>query len=544
MNLHVLSNINFDPFKNEFLSSKIKNISLSGFNQYMYELIDPNSNLNKNFFDLVFFHLDGDELFNFSIENKEFIYNEGPSTQFIESLKIFSINNPKTNIIVSGISISSLTTYNHLNSFTNFSFSEIQFSINKKIINLSKDHLNLHYFDFPALVSKFGQSKLIDYKYWYLGRIKYSTFGTKVISKYFNSLTNSVFGLTKKVLVLDLDNTLWGGVIGEDGIDGIRLSEDGIGKVYRDFQEEILRLKSLGIILAISSKNNEADAKEAFDNHNMMLLKFDDFAVKKINWNNKSDNIRDIAKELNIGLDSIVFIDDNPVEREFVKESIPELSVPVFPLEIFMLKDWFINDVVYEYFPKISLTDEDIDKTNQYERNVKRVEQKSTFLNINDYINTLDIKIKINLNDKNNISRISQLTQKTNQFNLSTKRYSESEIENFMNDNTKFVFSTVYEDKFGNEGVVSVLIAELTSQTSICIDTFLMSCRVIGRNVEKTILKKTIDVLLKKHRIDTVNMIFNPTKKNILAQEFYKKCGFLKSSEKLKIKKLKTKLNE
>ena len=280
MNLYVISNINLDSFKDELLSTKIDNVSFAGYNQYINELIDVNSNLNKKKYDLVFFHLDGDQLFKFSIENDEFIYDDGTFIYFINSLSKFLAENSNTNIIISGINISSITSYNNLDSFVKNSFFEIQFSTNKKIKELSRKYTNLHYFDFPSIVSKFGETQLIDYKFWYLGRIKYSHFGMKIISNYFTSLINGIFGSTKKVLVLDLDNTLWGGVIGEDGLDGIELSEDGIGKIFRDFQNEILKLKSLGILLAICSKNNSSDVDEVFENHKMMLLKSDDFTVK------------------------------------------------------------------------------------------------------------------------------------------------------------------------------------------------------------------------------------------------------------------------
>ena len=544
MNLILLSNINIDPLKHELQNSNFENIDSSGFNQYMIELIDPNSKINKNHYDVVFFHLDGDELFDFTFNNNMFDFKESLFNQFVKKLANYSLNNPKTNIVVSGIYISSITTFNHLNSSVNISLSDIQFSINKKIKKISQNNTNVHYLDFPAIISEHGSSQIFDFKYWYLGRIKYSNLGIKFLSIFFNSLTSSIFGFSKKVLVLDLDNTLWGGVIGEDGIEGIHLSEDGIGKIYRDFQNEILKLKSLGVILAICSKNNEIDAKEVFDNHDMMILKYDDFAIKKINWINKTKNIEEISNELNLGLNSIVFIDDNPREREFVKKSLTDVNVPDFPEEIHNLKNWFIHDVVYKFFSKKSITFEDLDKTNQYERNKKRSVEETISSDIEQYINALEIKININTNDKNNIPRISQLTQKTNQFNLSTKRYSENEISDLMLDSNKFIYSSSYQDKFGKEGIISVVIIELIDEYTIFIDTFLMSCRVIGRNVEKVIFKQILNILIGKCNIKTVKMEYIESKKNILAKEFYTNCGFKKSFKSLEIKTLISKLNE
>ena len=525
MSLSVLSNINIDPLKNQLTKVGFENVQFAGYNQFLLELINPQSDLQSKTPDMIFFHLDGEELLKVTLTDGSTSYDKNAFNSFVTLVEQFALKNKNSSIIISGIVLPPLNIFTHLNRNSEKSLSKIQDAVNTEIENLSIKYSNIFYFDFPAMVSFFGINALVDEKFWYLGRIKYTNIAFVQIAKHLKSLIDAIHGRTKKVLVLDLDNTLWGGIIGEDGLQGIQLSEDGIGKVYRDFQKLIKQLKSIGVLLAVCSKNNETDALEAFDSHKMMILNNKDFITKRINWNNKVDNIRSIAKDLELGLDSFVFIDDNPVEREFVKQNIPELIVPEFPKDIEQLNKWFINDVVFPYFSKVTLTNEDIEKTKQYERNIKR-KTLETSLDLGDYINSLDIKLSMSVDDKNQIPRISQLTQKTNQFNLTTKRYTEGEIENFMNDKSKHVFSVEYSDKFGNEGIIAVSIVEIIQNNIAFIDTFLMSCRVIGRNVEYTFLQKIIEMLSSKFNINEFRTEYIPTTKNILAKEFHKRCGF------------------
>lgn len=530
MNLSILSNINIDPLKGQLIKQGFDNVHFAGYNQFLFELINPNSELNTKSPKFVFFHLDGEELFKSTLTNSSKIFDKETFNSFIYNIEIYALNNPNTNIIISGIFLSSFSIYTHLNRNTEISINKIQDSANLSIEKLAKKHSNIFYFDFPALISIFGTNSFIDEKFWYLGRIKYTNTAFLQIAKQLKSLIDAINGKTKKVLVLDLDNTLWGGIIGEDGINGIILSEDGIGKIYREFQKHIKHIQSIGILLAICSKNNESDANEVFESHKMMVLSNNDFVARKINWNNKADNIKLIAKELDLGLDSFVFIDDNPVERQLVRENIPQITVPEFPKDIDQLNKWFISEVVYPFFSKVNLTKEDKNKTKQYERNIKRKSLEST-LDLNDYIKSLNIKLSISIDDKNQISRISQLTQKTNQFNLSTKRYTENEIDSFINDKLNHIFTAEYWDKYGNEGIISVAIVNIIDK-KVNIDTFLMSCRVIGRYVEFDFLQNVIDILIHKYNIETISADFFPTTKNILAKEFYEKCGFLTNETK------------
>lgn len=535
MSISVLSNINIDPLKNQLVKQGFENVHFAGYNQYIQELLNPNSDLQSKTPNTIFFHLDGEELLKVTLANGSTFYNKNVFHSFISLIEQFAIKNTTSNILISGIVLSPLNVFTHLNHNSKKSISKIQDYVNNKIEKLSQKYSNIYYFDFPAIVSAYGINSLVDEKFWYLGRIKYTNIAFIQIAKYLKSLINAISGKTKKVLVLDLDNTLWGGIIGEDGLHGIQLSEDGIGKVYRDFQKIIKQLKSLGILLAICSKNNETDVLEAFGSHKMMILKMKDFVAKRINWDNKVENIRSVAKDLELGLDSFVFIDDNPVEREFVKQNIPGLSVPEFPKDIEQLNKWFINDVVFQYFSKVTLTNEDKEKTKQYERNSKRKVLEAS-LDLGDYIKSLEIKLSVSIDDKNQVQRISQLTQKTNQFNLTTKRYTESEIKKFMNNKLSHVFSLEYSDKYGNEGIIAASIIEINQKNIAFIDTFLMSCRVIGRNIEFSFLQKIIEKLSAQYNTNMFKAEYIPTTKNILAKEFYKLCDFESANDHILLK--------
>ena len=438
------------------------------------------------------------------------------------SMENYLESRPNTVIVLNNLYLNPYRTETHLDANSEYSFSDIEISLNRKIKEFAKDSPSFIILDWKRAVSFYGYKSLYDIKYWYLGRIKYTKLGFEILNKEFESLLKAYTGKIKKVLVLDLDNVLWGGIIGEDGLDGIKLSEDGIGKAYRDFQKLIKQMKDIGILLTICSKNNLEDVKEVFENHPMMVLNFDDFVSKKINWKNKVTNIKEIADELNLGLDSFVFIDDNPTEREVVRRYLEMVAVPDFPSNPEDLPQWFINDVVFEYFPKISVTKEDMEKTRQYIANIKR-KNMSKKLDINEFLRTLEIRIKIYNDDTRFLVRTAQMTQKTNQFNLTTKRYTENDIRNFINNPDWHIFNLEYEDKFGNEGIVGTSIVKVDGKNAY-IDSFLMSCRIIGKNVEYVFLYE----ILKKLRELGVNNVYAQyikTRKNSLVKNFYDECG-------------------
>lgn len=502
--LAVLSNINIDPLKN-FLNGSDLELYFAGYNQWQIELTNSDSNLYKFNPDFIFLHIDAEEL-------------QDKTDDLIKTVEHYLVMFLKTNFIVSNLFYPPYSIDSYINTSINKTI-----GLNNELSNLQNKYPGIFIFDFNRLVTLYGYRQFFSHKFWYLGRIKYTNAGFRYISQEIKNVLNCIQGRSKKVLALDLDNTLWGGILGEEGWNNIQLSEDGVGRIYADFQRNIKKLSETGILLAIVSKNNEADVKEVFVRNQNMQLSWDNFVSRKINWNNKTDNLREIAIELNIGLDSIVFIDDNAFERDLVKKILPEVRVPDFPEDITELNYWFINDVVYTHFAKIKITTEDLDKTEQYRRNTERA-NVSKLYSYDEYLKQLEIKIIIKSVDNNSISRISQLTQKTNQFNLNAKKYSESELNEMINLKEFNLYSLSYSDKFGNEGITGAAIIKITDNIAE-LDIFLLSCRILGRNVEFKFLDYIISYL-KENNIKNLKTYYFDNGKNNQVKEFLLKYGF------------------
>lgn len=326
----------------------------------------------------------------------------------------------------------------------------------------------------------------------------------------------------KKCLVLDLDNTLWGGIVGEDGIGNLQISGVYPGNCFHDFQELILELKQSGVILGICSKNNYDDVVECFKKRNDLVLSLDDFTIKKINWQEKRLNIAAIAKELNIGLDSIVFVDDNPVERENVK-TLEEVVVLDFPKSPHLMPQHFAKEF-RKYFGIYKLTEDDLNKSNQYEYKAKSEELKNTTSSKDDFIKKLNIKIICEKMNDNNGDRIAQLINKSNQFNLTTKRYDKKTLEN-MSDSLVLAIRVI--DKFGDLGITGVAVARIIDTHKADIDTFLMSCRILGRDIEREFLKIVLNQLWIQG-ITEVTGEFIKSAKNAQVATFYSDNDFQK----------------
>lgn len=383
---------------------------------------------------------------------------------------------------------------------------------------------NIPVIDIAELAADIGRDKFYSPRMWYLGSIPYSMPGEKAIAEEISHALNAIKGKRCKCIVLDLDNTLWGGVIGEDGIGGIELSTSKEGARFRDFQKRLKELKEEGIILAVVSKNNIEDALGGINNHPDMILREKDFVAIKANWDPKPLNIEELSKELNIGLDSFVFIDDNPVEREAVRIALPQVIVPEFPKDTANLEQ-FITAVSKQYFPTLRLTKEDAVKTEQYQTEHKRTELKKTALTLEDYLKSLEMKLTIREIEEADISRAAQLTQKTNQFNLTTRRYTESDIRKIKDSPDYRIWIGELEDKFGSYGKVILAIVRI-KENKATIDTFLMSCRVMGRNVETDFLKH-IETELEQSGVREITGEYLPTEKNSVVRDFWKSCGYV-----------------
>lgn len=373
------------------------------------------------------------------------------------------------------------------------------------------------------LSSKMGLDLWKDYSLWLTSKYSLSYNAITHLSYSLSNLINSLLGKSKKCLVLDLDNTLWGGVIGDVGKEGIILGKDtSIGLAYIDFQLYIRELKNRGVILAVCSKNEFNNAKSGFD-HPDSILKFDDFASFKANWKPKSNNIHEIANDINIGLDSLVFIDDNPVERDLIRKEFKSIvTVPEIGDDIANYRKILDNA---DLFTLTSLSSEDIKRNEYYKNNQKREKFLSTFKNYNEYLKSLKMKAEIDHYKKIYLSRIYQLTNKTNQFNLTTKRMSLQEIEKSMQESNKISLYARLIDKFGDNGLVS-LIQGTISTNKVEIDLWLMSCRVFKRTLEHSLLYSFLSEA-KNRNIKTVRGKYVPTKKNNIVSNLYKEMGFL-----------------
>ena len=298
---------------------------------------------------------------------------------------------------------------------------------NKKLSKAIRDEYSVYIFDFNGFITKYGETNVFDYRQYFFGDIKISLNYIPYFAEEIMSYIKSVLGLNKKCIVLDLDNTLWGGIVGEDGFEGIKLGDDPVGKAYVEFQHQILALHNRGIILAINSKNNFDDAIKVIKEHPNMVLREEHFASLKINWNDKLSNFHEISNELNIGLDSMVFFDDDPVNREYICRNIPEILVVDLPIDPSYYAALLpsMND-----FNILKITEEDVNRGKMYLQQRQRTELQNTLENFDDFIKQLNMKIRIKQANDYTIPRISQLTLKTNQFNLTTKRYPEEDIRN------------------------------------------------------------------------------------------------------------------
>ena len=338
-------------------------------------------------------------------------------------------------------------------------------------------------------------------------------------------LIGAMSGIFKKCLILDLDNTMWGGIIGDDGLENIQLGSLGIGKAFTEFQYWIKKLKNRGIIIAVCSKNTESIAKEPFEKHPDMAIHLEDIAVFVANWENKADNIRQIQSILNIGFDSMVFLDDNPFERNIVRENIPGITVPELPEDPAEYLEFLYRQNLFE---TISFSNEDAERTKQYQIEASRSVQQKNFTNEDDFLKSLNMVSLVEPFNKFNTPRVAQLSQRSNQFNLRTVRYTEADIEMIAASEDMFSFSFTLEDKFGDNGMICVIILKKEDASTLFIDTWFMSCRVLKRGMENFVLN-TIVGFAKEHGCHFLKGEYIETPKNEMVKNHYFQLGFQSS---------------
>ena len=394
---------------------------------------------------------------------------------------------------------------------------------NTALVHAGSEHSNVKILDIREFTRNYPAQEVFDWKFWFISQMGMNPKLAKPFMAWWSRKLDEIALKRKKCLVLDLDNTLWGGVLGEDGIEGIKLGGDYPGKAFHYWQEALLELSKSGVILTVCSKNNEADVLEAWEKNPFMVLKKDNFATWRINWTDKATNIKELAEELNIGLDSFVFVDDNPTERELIRQTLPMVEVPEFPAQPYELPVFF-QDLVEKYFRVYSVTSEDKKKTEQYKANAQRAQAQKSFVDFDAFLESLDIQISIEAANEFNIPRIAQMTQKTNQFNLTTKRYTDADVRQFVEQGWK-IWCISVADKFGDNGITGCVVVNGDT-----IDTFLLSCRILGKGIEVAFMKRVL-LELKNLGITEVKAEYIPTAKNAQVKDFYEKCGFACVSE-------------
>ncbi len=411
---------------------------------------------------------------------------------------------------------------------TNVSFIYQLRKANLLLMELCREAKALYICDIAALQSDLGHGFVFDPKMYVNADMVYSLDFLPYIAKHISDIIQSISGTFKKCLILDLDNTTWGGIIGDDGMEGIQLGYFGMGKVFTELQLWAQQLKQRGVILAICSKNTEEIAREPFESHPDMVLRMEDIAVFVANWETKVSNIRHIQSVLNIGFDSMVFLDDNPFEREMVKSGIPELSVPDLPEDPAEYMR-FLRGL--NLFETASYTEEDEQRTRQYQEESQRNILQQKFENEHDFLASLQMLSDVKAFDTFTIPRVAQLTQRSNQFNLRTIRYTDEDIKRISNSPDYYTLSLTLEDKFGDHGLIAVIILKKESETNLFIDTWIMSCRVLKRGMENFTLNAIVE-LAAFHNFETVTGEYIVTKKNGIVKEHYASLGFIQDRDK------------
>ena len=433
----------------------------------------------------------------------------------LASKKIICLNYPEIEDTVFGSYATKVTS----------SFTYQVRKLNMGLMDLSQRYANLFICDIAGLQNKLGRDMMFAPNVYVSTEMVLSIDALPYVASRVMDIICAIKGQFKKCLILDLDNTVWGGVIGDDGLEGIQLGHGlGIGKAFTEFQMWVKKLKQRGVIICVASKNNEETAKEPFEKHPDMVLKLEDIAVFQANWETKVDNIRTIQRILNIGFDSMVFLDDNPFERNIVRENIPGITVPELPQDPGEYLEYLYS---LNLFETASYSQADKDRTKQYQVEAQRVSLQKTFSNEADFLKSLDMTSVVSGFNKFNTPRVAQLSQRSNQFNLRTVRYTEADIEALGQNPDVIDLSFTLEDKFGDNGLIAVIIMKKQDEETLFIDTWFMSCRVLKRGMEDFTLNTMVEAAREKGYKRIVGE-YLPTPKNKMVENHYPSLGFQK----------------
>ncbi len=527
--LGILSNATYDLINDVLIGTALRygiqlKLCVPGFDQITQQSISQLSEINTTKLDAVLIAQDYRSLsFKDCINDSKFVtvQVENALKLLKECISSLKKTNPKT-IIVQTIALPPADLIGNANLAVKGTQSDLIYCYNAGLIELSRK-CEVVLFDVSSLANKVGLSNWYDQRMWYHAKVPFNLDAVPLYSDQLVRILASIRGKSRKCLILDLDNTLWGGEIGDDGIGGIRLGNGcAVGEAFAAIQKMALSLNERGIVLAVCSKNTEEIAKEPFKKHNEMILRLNNIASFKANWRDKASNIRDIANELNLGLDAMVFLDDNPVERAIVRQELPMVAVPEVGNDPAIYPDIVLSG---GYFETLSLTKDDFARAFSYQVERERQNMAEQSSDVDSYLRSLKMEISFEPINEINLVRSTQLINKTNQFNLTTQRYSEGQVRCFQIDQNIITLTARLKDKFGEYGLISVLICKKISSNKLYIDTWLMSCRVLTRRVEESVLDYLVRESI-KYGVKTLVGKYIETSKNKIVMNHYKDLGF------------------
>lgn len=398
--------------------------------------------------------------------------------------------------------------------------------LNDKFYEYARTHDNFFINDIEYIAADYGLKEWQNPFYWHMYKYALAVPAIPHFAYNLANIIKSIYGKNKKGFVLDMDNTLWGGIVGDDGPENIEIGQETPrAQLFSEFQEYLLAHKDLGIVLNVDSKNEEENALAGLSRPDSILKK-DDFLIIKANWNPKDINIMEIANEINIGVDSLVFVDDNPAERHIIKENVKGVAVPDITQP-----ERYIQEIDRGgYFEVTNFSDDDLKRNSMYKANVQRAKQQASFADYSEYLKSLEMTAEIKPFADVYMARIAQLTNKSNQFNLTTKRCTQADVEGFAADDNYITLYGKLVDKFGDNGVVAITFGHLDEVNNFHIDLWLMSCRVLKRDMENAVMDKLAEECLKR-KVKEIYGYYYPTAKNKMVRDFYGTMGFEKISE-------------
>ena len=523
INILIITNLSFKIFNRTFIEKLI----LKEINARVY-YIDYNSflnieNISDNKYNFILFFPDTSDFLDISQSGDDLYFKKNNYDQITNYY----------NLLINKLSLYDVKVF--IGNLVNLE--RLDFGTYTKVLNNSRNHLinklnqyllkitldnNFYLFDIETITYKFGISRYRDPSKFFYGRVPYTIEYSDFFFSILANLISIALGKVKKLLILDLDNTLWGGNLGDDGPNGVIIGNDTpLGRAFLDFQRAILNLQKRGVLIAICTKNELKNVKKIFQINQNLILKFNHFVCVKANWNNKAQNIKEISDELNLGLESFVFFDDNPAERDLVRLHHPEVTIPELGEDPSLYSSLLLDSY---YFDLLNFSKEDLNRSKTYSQNLKREKLKNKFYNIVDYLKSLKMICNVEEFKSENFERIVQLFQRTNQFNFTTIRYSLNKIKKISKDKNYVSFQFSLKDKFSKYGIISLMVCQV-SKDALIIDNWVMSCRVLNRTLENFIINYVVKYCFKK-KIGSIKSKFIKTNKNSLIKNLFDELGF------------------